>query len=137
MVFVVPPMAWFNSYLTNRQQFVKIKDTESKMQNIKCGVPQGSTLGPLLFLLYINDLANSSDKLLFRIFADDINIFYARDNPEEIENVMNQELKQDDIIRKFLCYNSARPHCYPVPLSLPVVTQGPQCLYTNINQKKC
>ena len=65
--------AWFSSYITNRKQYVKVGNTESCLKTITCGVPQGSTLGPLLFLLYINDLPNSSKKLTFRIFADDTN----------------------------------------------------------------
>jgi hypothetical protein len=57
-----------------------------------CGVPQGSTLGPLLFILYINDKPNCSKKLSFRIFADDTNIFYSHISIDEIERVMNDEL---------------------------------------------
>ena len=66
---------WFTSYLTNRTQYVKLGNVESSFLQIVCGVPLGSTLGRLLFLLYINDLANSSDVLSFRLFADDANIF--------------------------------------------------------------
>ena len=62
------------------------------MQSVICGIPQGSTLGPLLFLLYINDISNSSDKLFFRIFADDTNIFASSHNAKELENTMNMEL---------------------------------------------
>ena len=74
-------------------QYVKIGDVESSMATITCGVPQGSTLGRLLFLLYINDMPNSSDKLSFRIFADDTNLFFASKNLKELESVMNNEIK--------------------------------------------
>ena len=63
------------------------------MKTITCGVPQGSTLGPLQFLLYINDLPNSSEKLSFRIFADDTNILFTGSNPNEVEFTMNEEIK--------------------------------------------
>ena len=62
-------------------------------KTITCGVSQGSTLGSLLFLLYINDLPNSSEKLSFRIFADDTNIFFTGSNPNEVEFPMNEEIK--------------------------------------------
>ena len=86
------PLAWFTDYLNNRQQYVKMGNVESNKLQMTCGVPQGSTLGPLLFLLYINDMPNCSKKLSFRIFADDTNIFYSSTNIREVENVMNEEL---------------------------------------------
>ena len=69
------PSKWFENYLSNRTQFVKIGNTKSNCETITCGIPQGSILGPLLFLLYIDDLPNCSNKLSFRIFADDTNMF--------------------------------------------------------------
>ena len=57
-----------------------------------CGAPQGSTLVPLLFLIYINGIADSSHKLSFRLFADDANIFYASDDINDIESVINCEM---------------------------------------------
>ena len=61
--------------LSNRHQFVQIDNEKSSFLTMTCGVPQGSTLEPLLFLIYINDMVNSSSILSFRMFADDANIF--------------------------------------------------------------
>lgn len=55
---------WFSNYLLNRKQFVQIGNSHSSLLDISCGVPQGSTIGPLLFLLYINDMPNSAKKTL-------------------------------------------------------------------------
>jgi len=87
------PLCWFESYLKHRTQYVKLGDVESSKLPILCGVPQGSTLGPLLFLLYINDLPNCCEGPSFRIFADDTNIFFISENPRELELVMNSAIK--------------------------------------------
>ena len=87
------PHLWFTDYLTNRKQFVKVGDVESNKLQMLCGVPQGSTLGPLPFLLYINDISNCSAKLTFRIFADDTSVFYSCKNINELETVMNEEVQ--------------------------------------------
>ena len=68
---------WFSSYLQGRTQTTQIGPHISERLDSTCGVPQGSVLGPLLFLLYINDIQKSSDKLSFYLFSDDINILFA------------------------------------------------------------
>ena len=66
---------WFTSYLTHRKQFVGIGGISSNPKLVNHGVPQGSVLGPLLFLLYINDISNCVPNLKIKLFADDTNMF--------------------------------------------------------------
>jgi len=66
---------WFRDYLTNRQQFVTFADVSSDLGKVSCGVPQESVLGPLLFLLYANNISNSVPNASIKLFADDTNIF--------------------------------------------------------------
>ena len=87
-------LKWFETYLTDRKQFVFYNGVNSETLSISCGVPQGSVLGPLLFLLYINDLPNISDKLSFFLFADDTNMYYESNDLKEIEKTVNKELKK-------------------------------------------
>ena len=83
---------WFRDYLTERKQFVSINGHDSELKLISCGVPHGSLLGPLLFILYINDLQNSSQILSFICFADDSNVFFSHRDPQTPINIMNNEL---------------------------------------------
>ena len=89
-------LEWFTSYLANRTQTTHIdSDHISSKKNSITGVPQGSVLGPLLFLIYINDiyLCTCSNKLGFYLFADDTNLLYADNDLQTLETVVNNELK--------------------------------------------
>ena len=84
---------WFRSYLSNHQQFVTYNYVSSDTKTIKCGVPQGSILGPLLFLIYINDLANICQYTMPILFADDSNLFTNGTDVRKIELELNEELR--------------------------------------------
>ena len=87
-------LSWFRSYLSDRKQYVSLNGIDSSRQTICCGVPQGSLLGPLLFILYINDFHLSSDVLSFIFFADDSSVFFSHENPEILLDTVNSELKK-------------------------------------------
>ena len=86
-------LEWFRSYLSHRKQYVSINGSNSSLLSITCGVPQGSVLGPLLFLICINDLPNTSKKLTFYLFADDTNIYYEAKDLLYLTKVVNKELR--------------------------------------------
>lgn len=87
------PYKWFESYLTDRTQTTSINNYDSCKKHIPCGVPQGSVLGPLLFLLYINDITYCSKLLKFHLFADDCNLLYANKCQKTLETTVNKELE--------------------------------------------
>ena len=89
-----------NSYLSDRQQFVQINNIKSSLLPVKTGVPQGSILGPLLFIIYLNDFTNASDIFKIISYADDSTLlaklsdFNNRDNKENIIVLLNRELEK-------------------------------------------
>ena len=85
---------WIKSYLESRKQYVKLENCESDYMKVVCGVPQGSILGPKLFILYINDMCNVSNILKFILFADDTNIFCSGNNLKKLSELISQELNK-------------------------------------------
>ena len=90
------------SYLSGRKQVCKINNETSNTANITCGVPQGSNLGPLLFLVYINDLPNCLTSTKASMFADDTNISCCGSSSVEIEQKLNTDLEN---VHKWLISN--------------------------------
>ena len=84
---------WFESYLANRKQFVSINGFESSTSNITCGVPQGSVLGLLLFLIYINDLHVAIKHCKVHHFADDKNLLIINKSLKRLNKLLNIDLK--------------------------------------------
>ena len=89
-------LEWFRNYLAGRKQIFKFKLTGSDYLTIKCGVPQCSVLGQLLFLIYmyVNDICKSSEILSFILFADNTNLFLSHKDLKTLNNTMNQELEK-------------------------------------------
>lgn len=95
---------FINNYLSERQQYVQIGNSVSNLKNISTGVPQGSTLGPLFYLLYTNDLKNCHE-LKDVMYADDLSLFFASENIDELYSVVNDNLKK---IHTWFCANELK-----------------------------
>ena len=87
-------LKWFRSYLSNRKQFILYDDFKTEVKIVKCGVPQGSILGPLLFLIFVNNLSNSTKVPDPVLFADDTNLFCYDSNIRTLFETAKQELSQ-------------------------------------------
>ena len=89
-------LAWFRSYLCDRKQFCRVNGDSSKTEGIDVGVPQGSSLGPLLFLIYINDLPQAVQNSTVSMYADDTSLCYQSSDINELNEAINNDLKQLD-----------------------------------------
>ena len=85
-------LKWCEDYLSNRLQYVTYNNHKSSYEKINCGVPQGSIFGPILFLLYINDLKNVSEFCFSVLFADDTNMFITGKDMNVLCNQLNEDL---------------------------------------------
>ena len=85
-------LRWFDNYLSNRRQQVMINNCKSNFRSIPCGVPQGSILGPLLFLRLINDMPLYMRNVHTDLYADDTTLYNMQDSMEQIENNIQSAL---------------------------------------------
>lgn len=126
---------WLKSYLVNRKQNVVFDGVSSEYRDISCGVPQGSILGPLLFLLYINDMHSSVKYSTIHHFADDTNLLYSNKDLKLLRKHMNEDLK---LIFDWLCANRLSLNVSKTEF---IIFKPPKCNYSeritlNLNNTK-
>ena len=100
-------LSWFISYVIGRKQFVQVKEAISGVIDVSCGVPQGSILGPILFIVYINDIMNLQLRGKQIVYADDTNLLYVSDTEEgNISSILNDlACLEDWLTNKHLTLN--------------------------------
>ena len=128
------PLDWLKNYFLNRFQYVEYNGSSSFYNTIKCGVPQGSILGPLLFLIYINDICNASEFLEFILFADDTNLFLSHDDLSYLNTIINLEL---DKLSIWLQTNKLSVNTNKSNYFVFKSRQGRQPLDLNLKINKC
>ena len=85
---------WFKSYLYNRSQFVNFNKTKSDISSLSCSILQGSTLGSILFNIFINDIVNATKNLNSVLFADDSCFYYSHNDISSLIEIVNTDLHQ-------------------------------------------
>jgi hypothetical protein len=96
------PLQWIKKYFSNRFQFVQYNEYYSSRKKVCCEVPQCSILGPLFFLLYINDICNMSQLIGIVLFADYTSIFFSHKESQYVINTLNREMEIYDQDKKIL-----------------------------------
>ena len=132
-------LKWFESYLSNRKQYVSISGSCSETKTINNGVPQGSTLGPLLFLVYINDMHLAINRLQTVHFADDTTLSIAGRDLDELVQVTNAELARVDAWLQCnrLSLNINKTHFTIFSNKNKTMNDSIKIRGVNIEQKKC
>ena len=126
------PRAWFESYLSDRKQYSVVDGCRSGVARIRCGVPQGSCIGPLLFLVFINDLPNVSSIFKYVLFADDSTLSVSFDPKSSVNqvNIINDALDSlyNWLLANRICLNISKTRyiifSYGLTLSVPPVRIG-------------
>ena len=103
---------WFESYLSNRKQYVHLQGTDSKTESVTFGVPQGSILGPLFFIIYVNDILEVYNNIFPTLFTDDTTILMEGNNIHNVTASLNIELHKLNVWLKVnkLSINVAKTH---------------------------
>ena len=123
---------WFNFYLSNRKQFVLTNGIQSDILELSgYGVPQGSVLGPILFLLFVNDIHNSLDKIIIKLFADDTNCFVSGNDFNLLERIAETELNK---LQKWINANKLTINFDPKKSSYCIFKPRNKCLPVNFNR---
>lgn len=90
-------LQWFEGYICGREQYVNVEGLNSYTKSIETGVAQGSIMGPLLFIIYINDFVHCSSDIHKILFADDTNLFISHKNMDQLEKCLNEQLAKLNI----------------------------------------
>ena len=103
-------MKWLESYLTNRTQSTNVNGVTSKLQKIEYGVPQGSLLGPLLFILYVNDVSRVIEHCSLSLYADDTAVYVHGANTDIIQQKLQSDLNNiaNWLLSNKLCINARK-----------------------------
>ena len=125
-------MDWFNSYLSNRKQFLLTNWIQSDILELSdYGVPQASVLGPTLFLLFINDIHNSLDNIIIKLFPGDTNCFVSGNDFILLERLAETEFNK---LQKWISANKLTINFDPKTSSYCIFKPRNKCLLVNSNR---